>query len=371
MNNFKNQHMNKLAFLLYIGAAISLTSCASPSVHIEDIDISSDSETLAVSLWSSRPDPSSFNDITDVRYWIRLYELDTWHYRDVRIPDRAWSIVFSPDGSLLATGHRNGTINLWDIENGRAEIKLAAHNDTVRSLDFSADNRYLASAGVDGSAKVWVVSSGELLSAMQHDDWVTAVSFSPNGRHLATGSRDGNIRIWDYADGELTTIWMGHIGATRPGAPNPPKGVLDLSYSGDGTLIASGGRDNTLAVWDVGKRELKYRLAEDSRAWTNNVTVVAFSPDDRYVVAGYAENGSPHLAGTVPTGSVFVYESSDGRRVKHLRGLDVRNEGLVFTRDGKTLIAGGGEWPSTASIAVWDVASASLQKRFHPGPMGN
>ncbi|MBT8077527.1 MAG: WD40 repeat domain-containing protein [Gammaproteobacteria bacterium] len=355
--------------LLVMGVTASQAVSSSPSVHIDDIAISRDSKTLAVSMWSSTPDPSSFMDIADVRYWVRFYQLDSTRYRDLKIADRAWSIAFSPGGRLFATGHRNGAIDIRDVGSGRVEISLAAHDDTIWSLDFSPDGNYLASASMDGSAKLWDVSSGEPVRTIQHEDWVTAISFSPDGHHVATGSRDGNVRIFDVSDGELIADWVGHIGAVRPGAPNPPKGVIDLRYSNDGSLIATGGRDNTLAVWDVNKRALKYRVAEDPRAWTNNVTTVAFSPDGQYVAAGYGENSGEHRAGMVPNGSVFVYRSADGERVTNLPGLKVGVERLFFTRDGTTLIAGGGAWPSTASIVTWDVEARSVKKRFRPGPM--
>lgn len=354
---------------LVTATAALLAGCTAQTVHLDDLELSADSRILAVGLWSSRPDPASFMDITDVRYWLRLYETDTWNYRDLAASERIGAMAFSSGGNLLATGHREGTIHLWDVASGRITRALTGHDEEIRSLDFSPDDRYLLSASPDGSAKVWSIPSGELLRSLQLDDWATVARFSPDGRTLATGSRDGSISVWDSADGRLLATWVAHVSTPSPGAPTPAKGVLDLAYSNDGALIASGGRDNVLAVWQAGSGELQYRQTEDPRAWVNDVAVVAFSADQKYIAAGLSKSTDIAFARSVPNGAVILYRLSDGGRERLLGGLDTGNEGLFFTPDGRSVIAGGGAWPSTATIAVWDLATGSLQKQLHPGPM--
>ncbi len=135
---------------------------SSQEVQVEAMDMSFDGATLAVSVMRYRnavwtPVPQ----IVDLRRLIRLYELSTWKYRDIEIHAVAESIAFSPDGNLLATGHRDGLVLLWDVENEQVGQTLKGHTDPIWSLDFSLDNAYLASAGTaDGTAKVWEVPSG-------------------------------------------------------------------------------------------------------------------------------------------------------------------------------------------------------------------
>lgn len=363
-------HPHRFLRRAYVAASAALlASCTAQTVHLDDLELSADSRILAVALWSSRPDPASFMDITDVRYWLRLYETDTWNYRDLAASGRIAAMAFSFDGNLLATGQRDGTIHLWDVASGRTTLALTGHDEEIRSLDFSPDARYLLSASPDGSAKVWSIPGGALVRTLQLDDWATVARFSPDGRTLATGSRDGSISVWDSADGSLLATWRAHVSTPSPGAPTPAKGVLDLAYSNDGALIASGGRDNVLAVWQAGSGELQYRQTEDSRAWVNDVAVVAFSTDQKYIAAGLSESTDVAFTRSVPNGAVILYRLSDGGRERLLRGLDTGNQGIFFTPDGRSVIAGGGAWPSTATIAVWDLATGSLKKQLHPGPM--
>ena len=65
------------------------------------------------------------------------------------------SIMFSPDGAVLASGHSDGSVHLWDAQTGHELIVLQGHAGNVSSLDFSRDGKLLASAGPDGTATIW------------------------------------------------------------------------------------------------------------------------------------------------------------------------------------------------------------------------
>jgi WD40 repeat protein len=68
-----------------------------------------------------------------------------------------WDVAFSPDGSLLASAGRDGTIRVWDTSTGQEVAVLSGHNDEAYALDFSPDGSLLASAGMDGTVRVWGV----------------------------------------------------------------------------------------------------------------------------------------------------------------------------------------------------------------------
>jgi len=123
-----------------------------------------------------------------------------------------YSITFSSEGELLAVGDLDNQIRLWDpdeafrtgVEKYPEPIKLSGHNGAdgtfsalIWDLDFNPGGGLLASAGGDGTIRLWDIAMGEsLITLMGHERGVTCVGFSPDGRILASGSLDGTFRLW-------------------------------------------------------------------------------------------------------------------------------------------------------------------------------
>jgi WD40 repeat protein len=158
-----------------------------------------------------------------------------------------WSIAFSPDGRLLASGRGGGDILLWDVETQQPDGEpLAGHSDTVMSLAFSPDGRILASSGGDRLIRLWDVESRQLIGQplTGHTEAVFSVSFSPDGRLLASGSWDGTIRFWDVqtgqAVGDAITVGQDFF-------------VNTVAFSPDGQMLASTASDGSVILWDLTK----------------------------------------------------------------------------------------------------------------------
>ncbi len=173
----------------------------------------------------------------------------------------SFAIAFSPDGTLLATGHEDRRICLRDPADGRVIRTLQGHEGPVRALAFrpgppialfaigdpsprpaTGDSTpLLASGSFDRTVRLWDPRSGRCLAVLdRHWDTVYAVAFSPDGSTLATGSNDATIRIWDVATREEMTLLRGHSAY-----------VYSLAFSPDGRMLASGSGDHTVRVWDT------------------------------------------------------------------------------------------------------------------------
>lgn len=77
-----------------------------------------------------------------------------------------YSVAFSPDGKILASGGLGGTVWLWDVSTGREVRALSGHSASVQSVAFSPDGKSIASCGMDKTIQLWDVASGKELRTL-------------------------------------------------------------------------------------------------------------------------------------------------------------------------------------------------------------
>jgi WD40 repeat protein len=258
----------------------------------------------------------------------------------------------------------------------RAVAELPAHTAAVNALAFTPDRAILITADRDGGARVWDVASrtgirGEIPRA----DPVRAIAVAPNSRHVALGSdgASGLIRLFDITEKAPAE------GATLRGAHG---GVLALAFSADGKMIAGGGEDNTLRVWEPAAG-----FRGDARAvlpgHTQPITCVAFAPDGLTATTGSRDNTArvwrlsrirsslrtalPHPAPVdavayLPDGKLLATACRDGRlRVWDLTPITpvVRAEFAGHAGGTRVLVVPSAEYlvgtADGATVTTWDV----------------
>lgn len=175
-------------------------------------------------------------------------DIDLWNIRNEQSKTlaghtkRVETLVYSPDGKLLASGSDDNTIRLWNIPEGTTYKVLEKHLSIVDSVAFSPNGKVFASGSEDGTIILWNIEDGSVIKTIELPSLISAssLSFSPNGELLTAGTFSGTIYLWQVSDGKLLGTLTGHTGS-----------VTGLDYSPDGNLLVSSSYDGTIRFWGV------------------------------------------------------------------------------------------------------------------------
>jgi WD40 repeat protein len=261
------------------------------------------------------------------RSWQRLRTLT-----DPSTTGGIFAIALSPDGKMLATGHFNGNVYLWDVTTGKLVATLQRSTGLspggatdVGTLAFSPDGKTLAAGIGSGLIVLWDTATQQKVATLSDGyglGGVTSVAFSPDGRTLATGDNDGHAVLWDVASGH------------RVATLNPAIGVVaSVAYSPDGRTLATGGDAGTV-LWDVATGHETGTVT--SVSGNPAVLWVAFSPDSQLLATG-------------GFGNTTLWQVAAKRPVITLNGAD---DSAAFSPDGRTLATGG-----AGAANLWAVAT--------------
>lgn len=187
--------------------------------------------------------PDSQTLITGGLDGIRVWDLRTQRplYNMVRFDNQTYSLAVNPNGDILASGHKFGSIKLWTLSNGTPLGSIPAHTrpaNPVSALAFTPDGLTLVSGSYDRTIQVRDIRTGQLIHVLRgHTGRIQSIAINPDGETLASASRDG-VRLWNLRTGELLTLLTGHQDWVR-----------SVAFSPDGSILATGGFDRKIMVW--------------------------------------------------------------------------------------------------------------------------
>jgi WD40 repeat protein len=226
----------------------------------------------------------------------------------------------------------------------RLEQTFTGHTDRVYAISYSPDGRWLASASLDGTVKVWDMQSPT--TPLSHDFRIspgdseygaTSVTFSPDGRFLAAANAEGEIILWDAGTWQEIKRIEAHPQAT----------IWTLAFSPASDLIASAGADAILKTWntDLGL------VAEFPAIHRDGIEALAFSPDGTRIATASLD-GSAILWDLASTQNLFTF------RIKaNIITNPTQLMGVTFNLDGSRLITSA----SDSNIYVWDAINGTQE----------
>jgi WD40 repeat protein len=319
----------------------------------------------------------------------------------MRQPSWVTALAFTPDSTLVVTGHDDGMIGYWDAAGHHPifEKGLRFHKNSISALAVSPNGNMLAAASEDTTISIWDLRTGRYVACLsEHTDRIPALVWHPSGKFIVSVGWDATARVWDASTFEQVGVF-----------PHATQ-ITAMALSGDGRWLASADLARTIHVWDFQKKSVVHKfdisnadrpkpiVAHERRrqprpeepSFQNEICTLAFSPDGKYLACNgdrtihlcnpqigqaYAYGGSRPLART----TVSVHRDG-GRLLSNAGGykaciLDTTTRQLITTLSSENPVKAAayspdGNWIAASSgtqIRVWDAAGTVFADWDGPG----
>ncbi len=273
---------------------------------------------------------------------------------------------------LAAVGLAAATLHAADLHGDPLPAGALTRLGTVRfrapsaSVAYTADGKLLAAGGSDNKIRLLDPATGkivrelaghqartyqppaqpkspfDLLVSSVGEGNVTSVAFSPDGKVLASGGWDDMVRLWDVKTGEQLRVIFAHKAM-----------VATVAFSSDGKYLASrGGLDGIVRLWNpaTGAELRKFEGLSKVNPWRfNRDTALAFAPDGKTLAVGDAK-------------VLHFFDPATGKETGKLDG-HLSTLCVAYSADGKTLASGGIDGHDKHSLRLWDVEGAKELRR--------
>ncbi|KAI0844300.1 hypothetical protein F5Y00DRAFT_256113 [Daldinia vernicosa] len=310
---------------------------------------------------------------------IKIWDTKNWTLQYILASNRMaiFSLAFSHDSSLLALGLHDRIIEIWDIKTLSLQQTLEVREGNVLSVEFSYDSRLLASRSDDGAISIWNIEAGTFHQPFEEGGYkAQSITFSRDSTLLASGLHDHTIKIWDIKTWTVQQTFQVHGGD-----------IFSVAFSHDSKHLASGLSDN-IKIWNAATGSLEQTI--ESPAAVSSLT---FSHDSKLLASGLSD-GKIKIWDSMVTGSLQRLSNNEAYRLiqlshdSELLALATQDDTIKIwdIATGSLRREIGGHSPKRAdwiifshdsnllavplrdgSIRIWDVASGSLQRKLHIG----
>jgi WD40 repeat protein len=221
-----------------------------------------------------------------------------------------FSVIFSPDGQLLATGI-DQSIMVWQIAPIKQLFSFQGHTAWVTAIAFSPDGQSFASGSHDQTVRLWDVPTQQCRYTLQgHTSWIQAIAYSPDGKLLASGGNDRVIRLWEAQTGEGIRLFQGHSGR-----------ILSVHFHPNMPILVSSSDDGTVKLWDIQSGDCLSTLD----IHVNWALAIALHPTDHEIATGSDQT------------TVKLWDLATGESVGYLPDYETQVWAVDYSPDGQLL----------------------------------
>lgn len=290
------------------------------------------------------------------------------------------AVAYAPDGKMLASGSDDESVRCWKANTSnpwerRELVTLNSHLASVGSIAFAPDGKTLLATTSGLTVNLWEITNMKEPSTRQFIEDSRSVAFAPNGKIFVLGTVSIDFEIvtlWELGSGQKVAELKDDADTPNPNEKsfNKPLSELDLwaahqqreertrklrdgngtyvytvAFAPSGKLIASGGSNKTLKLWDVqNKKRVMTFPGHNDAVWS-----VAFAPDGTMLASSSSDR------------TVRLWDVQGGKELATLLGHSGAVRSVAFAPDGQTLASGSDDW----TVKLWDVPSKKELTTLH------
>ena len=223
---------------------------------------------------------------------------------------------------------------------------LKGHEFKVGTINFSKNNNYLLSSSWDNTVRIWDMDSFKCIKVLKgHGDNVWACAISSDNSLIASTSLDRQFKIWDFKSGkEIFNYKLEPYDIIRKGLipelDHPfPNSAYSVDFSPDNKYIAVGAADNLVRLFDT----KTYSLIDTLKNHTGSILGVKYSSDGRYLISGG------------PRSNVVIWEADNYELLHVIKNIEGYCGAFTFTNDNKKVLITG-----KCKIEIIKIASGKI-----------